>query len=215
MRDEDEAGSARRLPAGPHGLSPELVSRNQRERLIAAIAEACAERGYAEISVTDVTKRAGVSTVTFYRQFSGKRECLLAAHEALLGRLLEEVDRTCEAGRPGTGGGEGERDREARLRAGIRTVLTLLAADPPSARLLSVEILAAGREGMERYDAAVVALASRLRPRVGAGEPPPHQADWTLVAGAFALIAKRVMAGEAARLPELEDELVATISRQA
>jgi hypothetical protein len=40
----------RRLPPGPHGLPPELVERNQRERLIAAMAEVCAERGYAESS---------------------------------------------------------------------------------------------------------------------------------------------------------------------
>ena len=33
-------------------------------------------------------KRAGVSSVTFYKQFAGKRECLLAAHRQLLGRRV-------------------------------------------------------------------------------------------------------------------------------
>lgn len=212
MRSE-EGEAARRLPAGPHGIPAELVARNQRERLIAAIAEACAERGYAETSVADVTKRAGVSTVTFYRQFADKRECVLAAHRALLERLLEEVDRAREA----AGGGE------AKLRATIRTALALLAADAPSARLLSVEILAVGPEGMKRHDAAVEAFASRLgvagNPDDDASSeggprrdsPLPH-ADWALVAGIFALIGRLVVAGEAARLPELEEELVATIS---
>jgi hypothetical protein len=46
----------------------------------------------------------------------------------------------------------------------MRATLGLLAADPPSARLLSVEILAAGREGAKRHDAAVEAFASRLLP---------------------------------------------------
>ncbi len=36
----------RRLPPGPHGIPPELVERNQRERLIAAMAEVCGENGY-------------------------------------------------------------------------------------------------------------------------------------------------------------------------
>jgi AcrR family transcriptional regulator len=201
-KGEGEAAAARRLPAGPHGLPRELVSRNQRERLVAAIAEACAERGYAEVSVAEVAKRAGVSTVTFYRQFRSKRDCLLAAHRALLGRLLDEVERACAAA-----GGE-----QAGLRAGIRTALSLLAADAPSARLLSVEVLAAGPEGMRRYDAAVEALAARLR-RGGspAGEPAPG-AEWARVAGMISLVAKQVMAGEARRLPDLEDELFALLA---
>ncbi len=205
MRSE-ERERTRRLPAGPHGIPAELVARNQRERLIAAIAEACAERGYAETSVADVTKRAGVSTVTFYRQFADKRECMLAAHRALLERLLEEVDGAREA----AGGGE------AKARTTIRTALALLAADAPSARLLSVEILAVGPEGMKRHEAAVEAFAARLRTGGGRrSDAPLPDADWALVAGIFALIGKRVMAGEAARLPELEDELVATISSQS
>lgn len=217
MVRSEEQEAIRRLPAGPHGIPAELVARNQRERLIAAIAEACAERGYADTSVAEVAKRAGVSTVTFYRQFADKRECMLAAHRALLGRLLEEVDRAREA----AGGGE------AKLRATIRTALSLLAADPPSARLLSVEILAVGPEGMRHHEAAVEAFASRLGiardpdsdsspgTESRGSSPLPHT-DWARVAGLFALIGRLVMAGEAPRLPELEDELVAlTISSQS
>jgi AcrR family transcriptional regulator len=77
---------ARRLPPGSHGIPADLVARNQRERLIAAIAEECAEAGYAEATVSAVAKRAGVSSLTFYKQFEGKRECMPAAHEELLGR---------------------------------------------------------------------------------------------------------------------------------
>jgi AcrR family transcriptional regulator len=151
------------------------------------MAEACAERGYAQASVAEVAKRAGVSSVTFYRQFSGKLECMLASHRQLLGRLLEEVDRA----RDGESSG-------AKPRAAIRTALALFAADPPSARLLTVEILAAGPEGVKRHDAMVEAFAERL------------EADWVRTAGILALIGKRVVAREADSLPRLEDELVAT-----
>ena len=181
----------RRLPTGAHGLPPDLVVRNQRERLVAAVAEACAERGYAEVSVADLVARAGVSTATFYKLFAGKRECALEAHRELLGRLLEEVDRVCAD----------EEGREARARAGLRTVLALFAADPPTTRLLTVEVLALGPEGAARNDAAIEAFADRLG------------VDWTAAAGISMLIGKRVMAGQAARLPELEDELVAFLSR--
>lgn len=168
----------RRLPPGSHGIPPDLVARNQRERLIAALAEECAEVGYAEATVSAVAKRAGVSSLTFYKQFGGKRECMLAAHEELLGRLLEAVDASENP---------------------LRTVLAVFAADPPSARLLTVEVLAAGPEGVERHDAMAAALAERL----GCG--------WVPAAGMLALVGRRAVAGEAERLPGLEDELLAAL----
>jgi AcrR family transcriptional regulator len=194
----------RQLPPGSHGIPPELVARNQRERLIAAVAEACAERGYAEVSVADLAQRAGVSTATFYKLFPGKRECALEAHGELLGRLLEEVDAACVA----------EQGWEEKLRAAIRTALALLAADPPTARLLTVEILAFGPAGAERNDAAIKAFVSRLRVgREASRDPSLPNADWALVASISMLVGKRVMAGEAASLSQLEDELVAMATR--
>jgi AcrR family transcriptional regulator len=190
----------RRLPSGFHGIPPDVVARNQRERLVAALAEACAERGYAETSVADLAGRASVSTATFYKLFAGKLECALEAHRELLGRLLEEVDSACAVAEP-----------EAKVRVGIHTALGLLAADPPTARLLTVEVMALGPAGAERNDAAVSAFVGRLR----AGREPggdSASAGWVLVAGIAALLGKRVMAGEAASLLELEDELVAMLS---
>lgn len=194
---EDEA---RKLPAGAHGIPSDLVARNQRERLVAAVAEACAEHGYAETSVAELSQRAGVSTATFYKLFAGKRECALEAHRELLGRLLEEVDGACAAA------GEWQ----AKVRTAIHIVLALFAADPPTARLLTIEVLAIGPEGVQGNDAAIEAFASRLRSaREPSGDPSRTDAEWILVAGIAALIGKRVIAGEAAALPTLEDELVA------
>lgn len=176
--------AARRLPPGSHGIPAEVVARNQRERLVAAMAEVCAERGYAQASVAEVAKRAGVSSVTFYEQFADKRDCMLAAHRQLLGRLLDEIDRAREK----------ESAPEAKMRVATRTALALFAADPPSAQLLTIEILAAGPEGAKRHDAMVEALAHRF----GTG--------WVLTAGMLALIGKLVATGEAERLPEIADE---------
>lgn len=186
-----EETTARRLPPGSHGIPADVVARNQRERLVAAMAEVCAEQSYAEASVAAVAKRAGVSSLTFYKQFAGKQDCMLATHRQLLGRLLEEVDRVREE----------EGDPGGMPRATVRTALALFAADPPSARLLTVEILAAAPDGMGRHDAMVEAFAERLG------------TDWVRAAGMLALVGKRVIAGEADRLPELEQELVAMVSQ--
>lgn len=195
-----DGDDVRRLPTGAHGIPPDVVARNQRERLVAAVAEACAESGYAETTVADLTHRAGVSTATFYKLFGDKRECALEAHRELLKRLLEEVDRACL----------GEEEWTAKVRATVRTVLGLLAADAPTARLLTVEVMALGPAGAERNDAAIEAFAERLRAGRGAGgDPSRPNAEWALVASVSMLIGKRVMAGEAAELPGLEDELAA------
>lgn len=183
----------RRLPRGSHGIPADVVARNQRERLVAAMAEECAETGYAETTVAAVTKRAGVSSLTFYKQFEGKRECMLAAHEELLERLLEAVDHRAEE----------EEGEATKARTMLHAALAIFAADPPSARLLTVEILAAGAEGVKRHDAMVAAFAERL----GTG--------WVQAAGVLALAGKLAVAGEAARLPGLEDELAGTLSPQS
>jgi len=167
----------RRLPPGSHGIPAEVVARNQRERLVAAMAEECAERGYAETSVAAVAKRAGVSSVTFYEQFADKRDCLLATHRELLGRLLAQLDRA-------------EGAEETR-----RAALAVFAADPPSTRLLTVEILAAGPEGGELHAAMASAFAERLG------------TDWVHAAGLLALVGKSVLSGEADRLPGLDFRL--------
>jgi AcrR family transcriptional regulator len=190
----------RRLPPGSHGIPADVVARNQRERLIAAMAEVCGEEGYVAVSVEKVAKRAGVSSATFYKQFADKRDCMLSAHRQLLERLLAEVDRARET----------ESGEEAKVRATIRTALALLAADAPSARLLTVEILAAGPEGAALHDAMVESFARRLRADVDPSTPLPTAA-WVWSAGALALVGRMVVAGEAERLPELEHELVATI----
>ena len=187
----------RRLPPGPHGLPPELVERNQRERLIAAMAEVCAERGYAESSVAQVVKRAGVSTASFYRQFKDRRECMLVSFEELFGRLLGEIERACEA----------EVEPAARARAAIRTAATLLGGDPPTARLLTVEIAAVGVEGVRLQHEAIAQLARRLHEARESGVMGRAQIlspEWIVIAALVALVGRRVAEGESAEPAELE-----------
>jgi AcrR family transcriptional regulator len=169
----------RRLPPGPHGLPPELVERNQRERLIAAMAEVCAERGYVESSVAEIAKRAGVSTASFYRQFKDKRECMMMSFEELFGRLLEALEGGCER----------KATPSVRARAGARIATKLLAEDLPTARLLSIEIASVGMEGVRAQHEAIERLADLLR---GPGMPAAPDAAWAAVSAMTALIARRL-----------------------
>jgi AcrR family transcriptional regulator len=190
----NDEGHVRRLPPGPHGLPPELVERNQRERLIAAMAESCAERGYTASSVADVAKRAGVSTASFYRQFKDKRECMLVSFEELFGRLLEGIRQACS----------GEEEPIARARAAAGAVSQLLATDRPTARLLSLEILAVGGEGVRAQHEAIVRMAALLR-RPDAPSAAGHpDAAWIAVAAMVSLTARRAAEDRALTSAELE-----------
>lgn len=182
----------RRLPSGPHGIPPELIERNQRERLIAAMAEVCGERGYADSSVAEVAKRAGVSTASFYRQFKGRKECLLVSFEELFGRLLEEIERACAA----------EGTSVEKTKAAASTVAALLAADRPTARLLTVEIGAAGPDGVRALHGAIEQLAGLL-PMPAKAPPAPPDAAWARVAAMVSLAGRRVAEGGSPTAAEL------------
>jgi AcrR family transcriptional regulator len=194
--DEAEAKRARRLPRrlppGPHGLPPELVERNQRERLIAAMAEVCGERGYVESSVAEIAKRAGVSTASFYRQFTDKRECMLVSFEELFERLLDAIEAGCDA----------EAGIEDRARAGAELAANLLAGDLPTARLLSIEILAVGSEGVLAQHDAIERLAALLR-EPGKQAPAPDAA-WASAAAMTALVARRLAENKRPEPTELQ-----------
>jgi AcrR family transcriptional regulator len=169
-----------------------LVERNQRERLIAAMAEVCAERGYGETSVAEVAKRAGVSTASFYRQFKDRHKCMLASFEELFGRLLDALEGACSA----------ECKPASRARASARLVAELLADDPPTARLLSLEVLAAGPQGVWAQQEAIERLASLLREKDAI--PAGPDSAWATVAAMVSLVGKRAAEGASATPAELE-----------
>src|SRR5258705_2525937 len=77
-----------------HYLSSEFVVQHQRARIIHGLADEIADRGYREVTVADIVKRAGVARNTFYANFGSKEECFLAASD-LAGE--EAMRRVAEA----------------------------------------------------------------------------------------------------------------------
>src|ERR1700760_343868 len=136
-----------RLPRGRHGLSPEFVARNQRDRLIAALILTLAEVGYQKTTVSMIGRRAAVSKSDFYKHFDSKDECFLAAYDFAVERVHTAVADACS-----TVAGE---EWQGRGRAGIAPLPNLLAAEPALASILLAEGLRAGRGIFDRYQAAV------------------------------------------------------------
>src|SRR6187402_2033678 len=94
MADEETLGP---LPAGRHGFSREQVAHNQRERLIAGLATAVAEKGFSAVTITDITKHARVSRRVFYANFEGKDECFLAAFGVVVEHVRELASEAAAA----------------------------------------------------------------------------------------------------------------------
>jgi AcrR family transcriptional regulator len=191
-----------RLPAGRHGLPREFVVRNQRERLIAGLAEAVAEKGFAGTTVTDITKAASVSRRTFYEHFESREECFLAAYDVVLEQIRASI----------VGAAEVEQDWPLRVRAGLAALLGFLASEPNFARLGLVESLVAGPEVIRRHRDAIDSFIPLLRlGREGLldeGDSLPETTEEALVGGISLLIARRVIAGQAEGLEELLPDLV-------
>jgi AcrR family transcriptional regulator len=184
------------LPAGRHGYSREQVAHHQRERLIAGLAEAVAEKGYAAVTLTDIVKHAKVSRRVFYANFESKEQCFLAAFEVVLAHLHELVAEAVE--------GIGDWPEQAIV--ATRTVLTFLASEPDLARLCLVESRGAGPAVAARFNEAVGEMAPLLRK--GRAERPegerlPDSTEDSTIGSLVSLIYRKVGAGEAERLEDL------------
>jgi AcrR family transcriptional regulator len=200
--DEDPLEPAR-LPRGRHGLPRDVVARNQHERLIAGLAEAVAEHGYAGTTVAHVTHAAAVSRRTFYEHFPSKDVCFIVAYEAVMGELRERVSEAFNE----------VDDWPRAIRAAIAAMLGFLAAEPNLARLCMVEALVAGPVAVDRYDAAIQSFVPYfLKGREGRSPEVLARLSPTieeaLVGGMVSLISRRIVAGRAAELEELLPDLV-------
>jgi AcrR family transcriptional regulator len=187
-----------RLPRGRHGLSPEFVAQNQRERLIAGLTEILFEVGYQKTTVSLIGQRASVSKSDFYKHFESKDDCFFAAYEAAIGRIRDQVHEAC--------GTHPETEWSLRVRDGVASLLTLLAEDPALASISLVEGLRAGRGVYDRYQAAVESFVPYLRsgaPQAPDGGSVPAATDEAVVGGIASLLGRRVLAGEAERIDEL------------
>jgi AcrR family transcriptional regulator len=70
----------------------------RRERILAAVRELVAERGWREATMRDLARRSRVSIPTLYNQFGGKDDLLAAA---ALGHFRELLERTVREAGPG------------------------------------------------------------------------------------------------------------------
>lgn len=193
----------KRLPRGRHGLSPEFVAQNQRERLIVGLAEVLDEVGYQKTTVSLIGQRASVSKSDFYKHFGSKDECFYAAYESAIERIRERLLGACSA--------QPKSEWALRVRDALAALLSLFSSEPALANLALVEGLRAGRGVYDRYQAAVESFVPYLRegaPSAPDGHQVPVATDEAVVGGLASLLGRRVLAGEAKELDALLPEVL-------
>ncbi|MET0304719.1 MAG: TetR/AcrR family transcriptional regulator [Solirubrobacterales bacterium] len=184
------------LPAGRHGYSREQVAHHQRERLIAGLADAVAEKGYAAVTLTDIVKHAKVSRRVFYANFEGKEQCFLAAFEVVLSHLHELVAEEVV-------GVDGWPQQAI---AATRATLAFLSSEPDLARLCLVESRSAGPAVTARFNEAVGEMApllARGRGERPQGERLPDSTEDSTIGSLVSLAHRKVAAGEVEQLEDL------------
>jgi AcrR family transcriptional regulator len=189
------------LVASHPDVAPLLTSRAQRAKLLEAMVQVVAEKGYAAATVADAVKLARVSRGTFYELFESKQQCLATAYK--LG--VEVLDRRiADAVRDAT-------DWRDEIRLGLQAYLECLREEPRFAHVHLLEWEALGRE----RDDALWHFARRYgKSFARSGRPvPPDDALYVLSAGIDQLACARVRAG--ADVTELEDTLVGCVVRLA
>lgn len=197
-------GAGWQLPRGPHRLPRKVVVDHQRQRLLSGAARALAEHGYAAMSVEHVLVNAGVSRTTFYENFDNKRECVLAAHEEVFGRLSGELAGACAA----------ESQWPRKVAKAIGAAIEFVMRAPEDARLLSIEAVAADPVLASRVLVSndfLVGLLRNGREQCPHAGMLPELTERALIGATTSIIGARLLSGQADRLPELEPQLVQLI----
>jgi AcrR family transcriptional regulator len=167
-------------------VGPLLSEKAQRAKLVEAMVQVVAEKGYEPATVADVVKQARVSRGTFYELFDSKEACFAAAF-----RLGTEV----LASRVKAAVADAEDWREE-LRLGIRAYLQTLDEEPRFARMYLLEAHAVAAE----RETATSLFARRYATSFArSGRPvPPDAAVRLLAVGVGVLAAEQVRAGKKA-----------------
>jgi AcrR family transcriptional regulator len=184
---------ALRAPAGRPRGRESLDGHDVSERTLRALAAVVAERGYAATTVDAVVSRASISKRTFYRYFASKQDALMAAldsgGEQQMAAVMPALRRA-----PDWPSGVG---------AGLRALFSFLASRPALARLIAVEVYAAGIEAVEHRGHSLRRLEHALgEGRESAPEVPAIAAE-AIVGGVYALAYERINSRGPQELPAL------------
>ncbi len=159
----------RPLPTGSHGLDPNLVKDDQRERLQRAMIDLIAEKGYPSVRIVDLAKLAHVSQPSFYNLYADKEELFLSAYEGIAGRTARTVIDAYQ----------GDSAQDERLLTAMRAFAVLATDEPEAMSLLMLGAFGAGSRALERRRNMIDALETNIQ-AIRDGERSDGSSDLTV-----------------------------------
>ncbi len=184
------------LPRGRHKLTATEVARNQRDRILYAVADLAAEDGYSEMTVTDICTRSRVSRKVFYTHYVDKHAAALEAHELGV-QQMTAVTAKAFFSVPSW--------PERIWQSGLEFVRFLM--DYPSfAHLGFVETQTIGAAAVQRIDDALVTFTVFLQEgyrQQTVEQAPPERAVEAIAATVFEIVFHEVRRRQTQRLPLL------------
>lgn len=197
----------RPLPRGRHGLSRDDVRQSQHDRMVGAMTDAVAAKGYAATSVADVLRGAGVSRETFYQQFSDKLDCFMSAFEEAATSLIDRLEAAATAALPGVPAGPEE--QFARFERGFDAYIdALTTTDRAVARVFLVEVHAAGPDAVRRRAAFQQVFVDRMAELLGVRTDRGRFACEVYVAAVSSMVTVPLIDGDDEALRRLRDPIL-------
>lgn len=180
-----------------------------RFRLLKAMANVAAARGYAETTIADIVRVAGVSKRTFYENFESKDACFLELYRTASLAALRALRSSLNPDKPW----------QVQVEYALSTYFAHLAAGPALVRTLFVEIHQLGPAGMQVRREVMQHMANFMLETVNAssadvsdraaGEKSPSHAVLSrtmalaAVGGINELVLEAIEKGEVERLEAL------------
>lgn len=180
------------------------AARSQHERLMAALVELSAERGYESVSILDIVSHAGTSKRTFYEHFTDKEDCLVRSFDLAERYLVQSVVFALD----------GINDHAERISTAMRAYLRALRAAPAFTRLFLNETSAHSPHLANRWSRALEKFGKTMEQRREAirqadpSVPPlPAMQVMAATAGLNELIRIKVFRDGVESLADIADEL--------
>lgn len=178
----------------------EANSSEHRRRLLDAMSQVVADKGYAVATIADLAAEARVSRRTFYEHFSGKQECLIALYESASEQALGVLKTAIDP----------RRDWHTQVEQAMGAYLSVLAGNPALLSTVFIAILGLGPEGLAARRRANQRLAEFILQVVNAPAAKPARKQPlalvyanAIVGAVHELILQAIEDDRAARLPEL------------
>jgi len=165
-----------------------------------------AQVGYHQVSIAQVSAKAGVSSATFYEQFEDKEDCLVAAYWVAARRIVSPLRL------------QGAGSWSAAAEGVLRELFGELQASPAAGRLLLVESRAAGPRMRDERETALEMFEQRIEDALDSTRPGGQTLDIParmLVGGVRSIAVWRLRNHTEDELPLLVDDLMTWIGSYA